>query len=106
VVEKIKKLGLAETLIPISGYFQQTLPKIDSIFCMGFIDCDLSDSVIFAAETIWPRLVNGGLLFFDDYAFENYKGIKLAVDKFVKNHHFRIKDHGMAKRLYYVKKME
>jgi len=104
VLQKIKKLGLSKMLIPVNGYFQQTLPKIESNFCMAFIDCDLSESMTYAAETIWPKLVGNGILFFDDYGNERYQGAKISVDKFVKEHSNQIEQHGLSRRLYYLKK--
>ena len=104
VKKKIRKLGLSDTLIPVNGYFQQTLHKIDSNFCMGLIDCDLGESLTYAAENIWPRLVTRGLLFFDDYGSKDYKGVKLAVDKFVNNHKNEIKRFGLSRRLYCIEK--
>ena len=106
VKKKIRKLGLSHALIPVKGYFQQTLHKIDSNFCMSLIDCDLSESITFTAENIWPRLVGGGLLFFDDYASENYAGVKPAVDKFVEKHRNEIKQFGLLGRLYCIKKID
>lgn len=40
----------------IKGYFQDTLPNIVGPFCLVFIDCDLRDSLVYAAETLWPLL--------------------------------------------------
>lgn len=103
-LKKIKKLGLSERVVLVKGYFQETLPNIDSRFCMGFIDCDLSESVRYAAETIWPRLVNGGILLFDEYGFENFRGVTNVVDKFVRDHSQQIESHGQSRLLYLVKK--
>lgn len=105
VVKKIKKLGLSDILIPVKGYFQKTLPKINSNFCMSFIDCDLSESMKYVAETIWPRLSSKGMLFFDDYVSENFKGVKLTVDKFVEQHKNQIERCEASGRLYYIKKI-
>jgi len=104
VIKKIRKLGVSDILFPIKGFFQQTLPKVNSDFCMGFIDCDLSESITYTAETVWSRLSNNGFLFFDDYGFENFQGVKPAVDEFIKKHQNEIAHHGLLKRLYYVEK--
>lgn len=105
VKQKIHKLKLSNSIFPVSGYFQQTLQKIDSDFCMGFIDCDLSESLTYAAKNIWPRLVNNGLLFFDDYDLEGFQGVKPAVDKFVEKHRSEIKRFGFSRRLYCIQKI-
>jgi len=104
VVKKIKKLELSDKIIPIKGFFEKTMPNLDSKFCMGFIDCDLSKSISFVTENIWSRLTPGGQLFFDDYDNIEFKGVKIAVDDFIKNHVNEIKEHGKSHRLYYIKK--
>jgi len=104
VMKKIKKLELSEKIMPIEGYFEDTLPNLDSNFCMGFIDCDLSKSISFVTENIWSRLTPGGQLFFDDYGNTEFKGVKIAVDDFIKIHLKEIEEHGKSHRLYYIKK--
>lgn len=106
VSNKIKKLKLSNIIVPIKGYFEETLPGIDSEFCMAFIDCDLEKSVTFTAETTWKRLMTGGQLFFDDYISEGYQGVKLAVDAFVKHHDKEIDEHGISSGLYHITKKE
>jgi Macrocin-O-methyltransferase (TylF) len=103
VVEKIKKLGFSDTVIPIKGLLQDTLAGIDSKFCLSFIDCDLSKSVEYSAETIFPNMTSGGILLFDDYRSE-FKGVKPTVDAFVKAHRNQIEDCGLLNRLYFIQK--
>ncbi|MEE9465013.1 MAG: TylF/MycF/NovP-related O-methyltransferase, partial [Candidatus Neomarinimicrobiota bacterium] len=67
VLEKIRKLGVDDTIKVVKGYFQDTLPQLEATICFALIDTDLKDSLVFCAETIWPHLVNGGLIIFDDY---------------------------------------
>lgn len=105
VTEKIKKLNLSDFIVPVKGYFEDTLPKINSNFCLGFIDCDLQESMEFAAEQVWEKLSPGGMLYFDDYESEAYKGVKLAVDKFVTKHKNEISEHGIINRLYHICKI-
>ncbi len=57
--KKLAKLGLTHLIQPIREYFQQTLPKLDSSFCLAFIDCDLHDSILYCAQTLWPALNPG-----------------------------------------------
>ena len=106
---KIQKLGLSDAVIPIKGYFQQTLPGlVDSKrFCLALIDCDLKKSTTYCAESIWPKLTENGVILFDDYdcdLFRTFKGPKIAVDEFVNSHGNEISQHGFLNRLYYVEK--
>ena len=43
VQKKIAALGFQDMVIPIKGYFQDSLPKIPGSFCLALIDCDLKD---------------------------------------------------------------
>jgi hypothetical protein len=111
VTSKIHILGLSDTVVPIKGYFQHTLPVlVDSKrFCIALIDCDLKKSTTYCAENIWPKLSDNGVMLFDDYdydLFRTFKGPKIAVDEFVNKHSNEISEHGFLNRLYYVKKKE
>lgn len=104
VKKKIKKLGLVDKLIPIKGYFQETLPKIDSNFCLAFIDCDLGESIKFTSENIWPKLSSGGIMLFHDYDHPRFQNVKPFVDRFVDLYKNEIKHHKMIHGMYYVLK--
>jgi len=104
VTKKINKLGFSDIVIPVKGFFEETLPKLQSKFCFALIDCDLEKSLIFSAEHVWRHLSKNGIILFDDYTSELYpsahKGIEFFVNKF-KN---EIIDHGLKNGLYIVKK--
>lgn len=104
VLKKIKKLKLIEQITPIKGFFEYTLPKIKTNFCFGLVDCDLEKSIEFSSEMIWKKLTPGGMLFFDDYHNNEYKGAMIAIDKFVSSHKNEIKEQGDTGRLYHVTK--
>lgn len=105
VTNKIKILDLEDHIKLIKGYFQETLPKIENItLCYALIDCDIKDSLIFCAETIWPKLSRNGRIVFDDYTYERFKGVKIGVDYFLEKHKEEILEHGLLNRLYYVVK--
>ena len=46
------------------------------------IDVDLYRSVLDCCKFIWPRLISGGVMVFDDYGFSTCPGAKLAVDEY------------------------
>jgi O-methyltransferase len=94
VKRKIKKLGFAGAVVPVKGFFEQTLPKWTGELCFAFIDCDLRDSTIYCAEKIWPNLVSGGRLVIDDYSNGDFRGAKLGVDFFVNKYRDNISAHG------------
>lgn len=102
VQKKIAALGFQDTVLPIKGYFQDSLPQLSGPFCLALIDCDLRDSLVYSAETIWPNLSSRGRILFDDYLDSGFKGAKQGVDIFVEKHRAEISEHGLLNRLYYV----
>lgn len=104
VKNKIKRLGLEDIIIPIKGLFEDTLPSINSTFCLCLIDCDLRKSMFYCAETLWPKLSKSGVMLLDDYDSMDYKGVKTAVDDFVTKYRTDISGHGLLNKLYQVRK--
>lgn len=104
VQAKIRRLGLQERVIPIRGYFEQTLPPMPGPFSVALIDCDLHDSMLFCARDLWPKLSSGAVMLFDDYHHERYKAARSAVDTFVDEARGEITEHGMGERLYMIRK--
>ncbi len=65
------------------GYFPDTATSIiDLSFCFVHIDVDIYESVMECCKFFYPRLVQGGILVFDDYGFLTCPGAKMAVDEF------------------------
>lgn len=93
VQEKFRVLGVDSYVTPIKGFFQDTLESVDSDWCFAFIDCDLRDSLVYCAEIIWPRLVSGGCMLFDDYNSKTHGGAVFGVDQFVRDHLSEIAEH-------------
>jgi hypothetical protein len=106
VLNKIHRLGYEGSIIPIKGYFEQTLPSLpaDLKFSFIFIDCDLKDSMMYCAETLWPRLTPAGILAFDDYLSSDFKGAQLAAETFVAEKGAEVESYGLMNRLYFARK--
>jgi hypothetical protein len=69
--------------IVIVGPVPETLAEIGSDrFAFAHIDMNCAPPEIAAAEFIWPRLVPGGIILLDDYAYVGYRSQKLAMDEF------------------------
>jgi hypothetical protein len=105
VQKKIAALEFQDIVFPTKGYFQDSLPNISGPFCMALIDCDLRDSLVYSAQTIWPNLSSGGRILFDDYVDPDFRGAKQGVDFFVEKNSAEISEHGLLNRLYYVCKV-
>lgn len=104
VQKKIAALRFQDTVLPVKGYFEDTLPHMSGPFCLALVDCDLRDSLLYAAEIIWPHLLSQGCIVFDDYRESTFKGAKQGVDIFVEKHRSEISEHRLLNRLYYVRK--
>lgn len=63
-------------VFPPDGFMKPLVP-----FCFVYVDMDTYQSTRDAIRFFWPRLVQGGKMFFDDYAWEPCAGVKKAVDE-------------------------
>ncbi len=54
----------------------------DMIFSFVHVDVDLYQSVKDALDYFYPRLINTGIMIFDDYGFPTTPGAKQAIDEF------------------------
>lgn len=90
-VNEVKKLlSLAESegdigLVAIKpGWIPGTFEGLENIqFSFIHIDLDLYESIKDALEFMYPRLVTGGAIIFDDYGYASCPGARKAVDEFV-----------------------
>ena len=64
----------------VRGEFERTMMFSEPIQ-FAHIDADWYDSVRVCIERIWPQLIAGGVIVFDDY--HSYEGCKKAVDEFL-----------------------
>ena len=55
----------------------------DRKFCFVNVDVDLFQPISDSLEFFYPRLISGGTIFIDDYAFNQFPGASKAVDDFV-----------------------
>jgi hypothetical protein len=51
-------------------------------FSLVHFDCDLYRPTRSALESLWPRVVRGGVVIFDEYAITDWPGESQAVDEF------------------------
>jgi len=102
---KLRRLGVADRVTLVQGLFQKTLESLSGPFCFAFIDCDLHDSMLYAARTVWPRLSAGGGCVFDDYTNDEYRGVTRAVDTFLTEQASSISEHGrLCRKMYFAVK--
>jgi predicted O-methyltransferase YrrM len=70
VLKKFKKFNVDDKITIVKGLFEETLEKklSNEKFSLVLIDCDLYDSVKFCLKFTYPRIVDDGLLIFDNYS--------------------------------------
>jgi O-methyltransferase len=105
VRRKIERLGVSQRISLVQGLFQETLESLPGPFAFAFIDCDLHDSMLYAARAIWPRLSPGGCCVFDDYTNERFRGATKAVEAFLAEQGHTIAGHGpLLHKMYFAHK--
>ena len=104
VLSKLRVLGLEGTIVPVEGYFQDTLKDLPGPFCYALIDCDLEESVEYCARALLPKLSPGGWMVFHDYLSQEFKGAKRAVDRFVREFQSRFEFHEARRNFYLVRR--
>jgi O-methyltransferase len=67
----------------VKGFIPDTFKGRESErMSLAHIDVDIYDSVLACAEFIYPRVVRGGIIIFDDYGFPTCRGARKAVDEY------------------------
>jgi len=86
VEEKLLEIGERENVILHQGLFSQTLPTLpEQTYHFVNIDCDLYEPHLECLEYFYPRMVDGGVIFFDDYYSKDYPMAGKAIDAFMKD---------------------
>jgi O-methyltransferase len=72
-----------KTVVFRKGFIPETFVGLEAHqFSFAHIDVDIYRSIIDSLEFIWPRLLSGGFIVFDDYGFPSCPGARQAVDQF------------------------
>jgi O-methyltransferase len=72
VKANIARCGAIECCDFIPGWFDKTLPKLDSPVLLAFLDVDLEASLDTCVRSIWPNLVERGYIFIDEVVGVDY----------------------------------
>jgi len=56
----------------VKGWFEDTLPHFDHPIALAFLDVDLESSLNTCVLNLWPRLVDDGYVFIDEYLGLDY----------------------------------
>ena len=88
LLARIEGLGWSDHVRLVKGYFEDTLPTLAAErYSLAHIDCDLYQGYITCLEHVYPRMLPGSVIIFDDYRVseEVYPGADRAVDEFFKD---------------------
>jgi O-methyltransferase len=86
IEQKIRLAGLEGVVVPVRGYFRDTLPELpEAQYCFVHLDCDLAESYEECLAYFYPRLVPGGYICFDEYRIEAWPLTTRAIDGFFRD---------------------
>lgn len=75
---------IAQTVRLMPGLFSETLPGYDGQVALLHVDVDLYQSYLDCLTNLWPRIVAGGIVAFDEYGEpDTWPGARRAVDEFL-----------------------
>ena len=81
------RLGLADGVRFVPGFFEETLPGLaGGRWAVVRLDADTHDATRLALEVLYPGLARGGVLIVDDYGAMQQHECRRAVDEFRAEH--------------------
>jgi hypothetical protein len=107
IISTLKTAGLPNDFITsqvtlVKGFFNESLKKYDgSPIAILHVDADLYESYKDVLTALYPKVIPGGVVLFDEYRTKEWPGATQAVDEFFKN---RVKDiqHDAGSGKYYI----
>jgi len=86
VQAEIVRAGLGGSIELRQGLFSVTLPTLpEQQYHFVNIDCDLYEPHIECLEYFYPRVKNGGIIFFDDYHSVEFPMARQAIDDYMQD---------------------
>lgn len=106
---RISALGYSQNITLVKGFFSDTLPSLaHENFRLVHLDCDLYESYMTCLNFLYPRLVPGGYMVFDEYdlAAAAYPGAQKAIDQFLADKPEKLERFGVGThtRCYIIKR--
>jgi hypothetical protein len=81
----VRRLGAEKIATLHQGRFDETIPflPVHLRFSFVYMDCDLYQSYKSCLDTMYPRVVPGGIIVFDEYEHTvDWPGARKAIDEF------------------------
>lgn len=106
VVRKVQRYRLSSVHM-VKGYFKDSLLTLPAglRFCFAHLDVNLYESYKECLEFLYPRIVPGGIIIFDEYNDPPWPGCNKAVDEFLqgKPETLRLIERNNYQKWYFVK---
>jgi O-methyltransferase len=85
--EDVKQFLYEDHFRIIKGVFPESTRFVpdDTTYSFVHIDTDIYKSTKDACKYFYPRMIRGGVMFFDDYLYVSCPGVREVVDEFFKN---------------------
>jgi hypothetical protein len=111
IYDKDRFIPYKPRVILVDGNIEESVPRFIKEnpglrICLLHVDCDIYLPTKVALENLWPRVVAGGVVIFDDYGIRPWEGESTAVDEYFadKNVALRRLDWAMSPSAYVIKK--
>ena len=84
LLEEIDRLEL-RNLVPVRGLFEDTFPELalGKRFGLAHLDADIYSAIKYAQSAVWPRMVAGGYVVYDDAEISSCIGATEAVEEMI-----------------------
>jgi hypothetical protein len=95
IFDKDRFIPYKSRVILVKGNIEETVPRFVKenpglrISLLHF-DCDVYKPTKIAIEKLWPRIVHGGVVLFDEYGIRPWEGESFAVDEYFKDKNVKI----------------
>ena len=89
----------------LKGEFKDSLPNapLEKIAFLN-LDCDLHQSYVDCLNQLYPKVVKGGVIIFDEYqSGTRWAGARIAIDNFMKDKSATIERSPYMERYYTIK---
>lgn len=93
VKNNISRYGEIKCCEFVKGWFEETMPLLNSPILLAFIDVDLEASLEICVRKIWPKLIDKGYIFIDEVVGTDYCALFYSEKWWNKN--FRITPPGL-----------
>ncbi len=111
IAARLRSIGgfsqdVLDRVVLVKGFFDSTLSeKVPDRIALLHLDVDLHESYRICLESLWPSVVSGGIVAFDEYknTASTWPGAVSAIDEFLELHKLDIRFSASSNRYYLVK---